>query len=99
MTYVFRRRVLSITLAVWAFLMCWSRIYLCVHYFGDIVFGMIVGFITASLVYYVFQHMLRQSAHSLKPTDDSCKLYIPATICHIETVLLLILSFFTRFSF
>ena len=86
MTYVFRRRVLSITLAVWAFLMCWSRIYLGVHYFGDIVFGF-------------FDAAQCTAVHSLKPTDDSCKLYIPATICHIETVLILILSFFTRFSF
>lgn len=99
MTYVFRRRVLSITLAVWAFLMCWSRIYLGVHYFGDIVFGMVVGFINASIVYYVFQRMLRQSAHSLKPTGNSCKLYIPSMVCHIETVMILILAFFTRFSF
>lgn len=98
-TYVFRQRVLSITLAVWAFLMCWSRIYLGVHYFGDVVFGMVVGFICASVVYYVFQHLLRQSAHSLRPKIDSCKLYFPAMVCHIETALILILAIFVRFSF
>ena len=76
-----------------------GRIYLGVHYFGDIVFGMVVGFINASLVYYVFQRMFRQSAHSLKSTGNSCKLYIPSMVCHIETVLILILAFFTRFSF
>lgn len=98
-TYVFRRRALSITLAVWAFVVCWSRIYLGVHYFGDIIFGMIVGFINATIIYYVFQRLLRQSAHSLKPKDDSCKLYFPAFVCFVETVSMLILAFFIRFSF
>ncbi len=97
--YVFRRRVLNYNLAAWAFVMCWSRIYLGVHYFGDVLCGMILGFLLASIMYYVFQRLLRQSARSLKPKEDSCKLYTPALVCNIETAAILILAFFTRFSF
>ena len=97
--YVFRRRVLNINLAAWAVLVCWSRIYLGVHYFGDVLGGLILGFLLASVVYYVFQRLLRQSAHSLRPKDDSPKLYTPALVFNIETALILILACFTRFSF
>lgn len=97
--YVFRRRVLNFNLAAWAFLMCWSRVYLGVHYFGDVLCGMVLGFLLASVVYYVFQLMLRQSAQSLRPKDDSPKLYTPALVFNIETAVMLILAIFTRFSF
>ena len=41
-------------MVVWATLMCYSRIYLGVHYPGDIVCGAILGFLAAWLVYRIF---------------------------------------------
>ena len=98
-TYVFRRRILSYMLMAWAVLMCWSRVYLGVHYVGDICFGMMVGLFQASLTYYIFLNMLRKHAQSLKPQASDCKLYTPAVVCGLETLAMLVLALFTRFSF
>lgn len=97
--YVFRRHVLSLVFALWAFVMCWSRVYLGVHYVGDILFGTLIGFICASIIYYVFQKGMHRTTESFKPQLDSPKLYTPAVICGVETAALLVLAFFTRFSF
>lgn len=96
--YVFRRNVLSIVLCAWALVTCWSRIYLGVHYVGDILFGTLVGFICASIIYFIFQKGMHKTTETFKPVQGSPKLYCPAVVCGIETTLMLILAFFVRFS-
>ncbi len=98
-SYLFRRSVLSYVLALWALLMCWSRVYLGVHYFGDVFCGMLVGLINASIVYYLFQHYFRKYAKPFHPKENRCRLYTPAIVCGIETLGMLIIALFTRFSF
>ena len=98
-SYVFRRSVLSYVLATWALVMCWSRVYLGVHYVGDVTCGMFVGLANASVVYYLFQHYLRKYAQPFRPKENTCKLYTPAVVCGVETLCMLIMAFFTRFSF
>lgn len=39
----FRRRCLSVACFVWAIVVCYSRMYLGVHYFGDLVVGATIG--------------------------------------------------------
>ncbi len=51
---IFKNRLFTWTMVVWATLMCYSRIYLGVHYLGDIVCGAILGFLAAWLVYRIF---------------------------------------------
>lgn len=54
------------TLVLWAFVTCWSRLYLGVHFFGDLVAGMLVGLVMASLVFFVMSGMVRlASRHQL----------------------------------
>ncbi|MBR5087335.1 MAG: phosphatase PAP2 family protein [Muribaculaceae bacterium] len=48
---VFKNRAFTWTMVVWAALMCYSRIYLGVHYPGDIFCGSILGFLAAWIVY------------------------------------------------
>lgn len=55
----FRNRLLTITAYSWAVLNCYSRIYLGVHYPGDILVGAIIGSIVAVGVYYAFKHYLK----------------------------------------
>lgn len=98
-SYVFRRSVLSYVLAGWALVMCWSRVYLGVHYVGDVICGMLVGLVNASIIYYFFQHYLHKYAQTFHPKANPCKLYTPAVVCGIETLSMLIIAFFTRFSF
>ncbi len=93
MLYVFRRHLLTATLVVWACLTCWSRMYLGVHYFGDVLAGTLIGFITASIVYYVFQRSLHQVTETFKPyQEDAPHMYVPVIVCWTEMALMLLLS-------
>lgn len=58
--YVFKR-TLNIRwnwLWVWATIVCFSQVYVGVHYPGDVIMGGLLGFITASLTYYFFSNWI-----------------------------------------
>lgn len=75
--YLVRRSKLTLFLCLWAFITCYSRMYLGVHYFGDVLVGTIIGFIYATLCYYIFQHFLRKYADSFKPKNYLRFSYVP----------------------
>ena len=50
LAYIFRNRYVNLYMAVWATLTCYSRIYLGVHYPGDILGGTIVGIASSYLI-------------------------------------------------
>jgi undecaprenyl-diphosphatase len=54
--FLFKRRWFSITIFIWAAIVSYSRIYLGVHYPGDIAGGALLGYLIGLLVYrlYVF---------------------------------------------
>ena len=52
--WLVRSRLLSIFLVLWSLLNCWTRMYLGLHYPGDILVGILWGFIVGSLVYLFF---------------------------------------------
>jgi len=52
---VVRKRWFAIMATFWVLLNCWSRIYLGVHYLGDILAGMVLGVIIAGIVYYFYK--------------------------------------------
>ena len=93
MLYVFHRHILSFTLMVWAFVTCWSRMYLGVHYFGDILAGTVLGFVSASIVYYVFQRGLHHVTETFKPYQaDAPQMYVPVVVFWSEIALMLIMA-------
>ena len=53
--FLFRKRMLTAFLVFWALLTCYSRMYLGVHYPGDLLAGMLLGLFGASIAYYLFQ--------------------------------------------
>lgn len=55
---LFRNRKLTIFIFCWAAMHSYSRIYLGVHYPGDILTGAIIGSIGAIIVYYAFDYFL-----------------------------------------
>lgn len=54
MAWLLRKRALTLFLAFWATLQCYSRLYLGVHYPGDLLAGMLMGFASATAVYFLF---------------------------------------------
>lgn len=52
--FLFRKRWLTVFMMAWALLTCYSRVYLGVHYPGDLLVGALVGWMGAYLVYRLF---------------------------------------------
>ena len=60
LSLVIRRRAVMISLFTWALLQCYSRVYLGVHYPGDILGGLIVGILVGWLVWRLMQWIQRR---------------------------------------
>lgn len=52
--FVFRKRLLTFFIMSWALLTCYSRVYLGVHYPGDLLVGAVIGAAGAALMYWLF---------------------------------------------
>lgn len=50
LSYIYRDRLMRLVLALFAITICYSRIYLGVHYLGDVLCGAVVGFLVAHIV-------------------------------------------------
>jgi len=60
LSLLFRKFKISLGLFVWAILSSYSRIYLGVHYLGDILCGIIVGVISGCLIFGLYKYVLRR---------------------------------------
>ena len=58
--WLVRSRLLSVTMIIWSFVNCWTRLYLGVHYPGDILVGLTWGGIVACSVYYLYYRLTRR---------------------------------------
>ncbi len=63
--WLVRSRALTAMLVSWSLLNCWTRLYLGVHYPGDILVGLIWGSCAATIVYY-FYNRFTQSLYRNK---------------------------------
>ena len=57
--YLVKRNKLTLFLFAWALLMTYSRIYLGVHYPGDLLVGTLIGFIAATASYYLYRYFAK----------------------------------------
>lgn len=57
---IMRHRLVTISLLTWAMLQCYSRVYLGVHYPGDILGGMVVGILVGCLVWCLMRWLQRR---------------------------------------
>lgn len=55
-----RNRAFTISIIIWGIVNCYSRIYLGVHYPGDIIAGIIVGVLAGILVYRFYEFLSRK---------------------------------------
>ena len=58
-TLLIRSRLLSVSLVLWSLLNCWTRLYLGVHYPGDILCGLLWGAVMGTLMWFVHQQISR----------------------------------------
>lgn len=65
---LFRHRLTGILLMSWAALNCYTRLYLGVHYVGDILVGTFVGFVIGSLIYCFYSS--RKLSYSTSPGEE-----------------------------
>lgn len=54
--WLVRCRLLSVALVLWSLLNCWTRLYLGVHFPGDILVGLCWGAIIGTGVYFLYRH-------------------------------------------
>lgn len=71
--YLVKRNKLTIFLILWAFVMGYSRIYLGVHYPGDLLVGMLIGFFTASITYLGFKYFAKEYTDQFEPKSGPLK--------------------------
>jgi undecaprenyl-diphosphatase len=97
--WLVRSRVLSIAVVIWSFTNCWTRLYLGVHFPGDILVGLIWGSLVGSFAYFVYYRLTRQmvvnkthlfSSHYTATGFDKNKVNVPVCILVFTLVFALI---------
>ena len=83
--YLFRNRSLNWFIMLWALLTCYSRSYLGVHYPGDLLVGAFVGFVGASLCYWLFSRLCRY-----KRQEHYKHIHVPIWVGWITTLFILV---------
>lgn len=64
--WLVRNRLLSVAMIIWSLTNCWTRLYLGVHFPGDILVGLMWGFIVGSGVYYLYYRLTRRMSSGRK---------------------------------
>ena len=87
--FLFRKRWLSIFIVTWAILNCYTRIYLGVHYPGDLLFGTLVGFTAGAVTYGIYRFCLRVDsiANGLKFHLDRKLVKHPSHMQHTSIII------------
>ncbi|MDR0961553.1 MAG: phosphatase PAP2 family protein [Mediterranea sp.] len=79
--FLFKKRWLTLFFMAWAIVTCYSRIYLGVHYPGDLLAGALIGLLAALITYNLF----RLIAH-YKPPKRWIHLYAPVWLGGITVI-------------
>lgn len=86
LVFLFRKRWLSLFICIWATVNCYTRIYLGLHYPGDLIVGMLVGLCGATLMYYLLRKVTKEDFRNARQTE------VPIYIGLLTTVGILIYS-------
>lgn len=95
LSFVMRQRFTAFSLFAWALLQCYSRIYLGVHYPGDILGGIIVG-ISAGWLVWLLMRWLSKKLHITDATYSATDgAVIASSVAGSVIILLLVAAFQT----
>ena len=59
-TLLVRSKVLSVAMILWSLLNCWTRVYLGVHFPGDILCGLLWGGVVGTGMWFLHQHIYKK---------------------------------------
>lgn len=68
--WLIRSRLLTTAMVLWSLTNCWTRLYLGVHFPGDILVGLLWGAITGSLVYWLYWRLTRRLSTGMRFTSS-----------------------------
>ena len=97
--WLVRSRVLSVAAVIWSLINCWTRLYLGVHFPGDILVGLLWGGLVGSFAYYVYYRLTRNmvvsktrlfSSHYTATGFDKQNVNIPLCVLTFTIVFALI---------
>ena len=93
LAFLFKNQAFTWFMIAWASLMCYSRIYLGVHYPGDIVCGAILGVAAAAAVYYLAKQLKKKLPQwfDISFTQGETRQMIYALIANIALLALIAL--------
>lgn len=96
-----KHKSLNFSLFIWAAITSFSRIYLGVHYLGDILCGAIFGIVAGSLVYLIYRIINKYIDHSPKQITNyyTTSGYLTEDIRIIQLVLNITYVFIALYSF
>lgn len=63
---LFRKREYTYAFLIWAIISCYSRIYLGVHYLGDVICGAFLGVAIGSLIYLLYSYIHRKYTSNVR---------------------------------
>lgn len=95
LSLVIKSKSFSATLFTWAALNAYSRIYLGVHYPGDILFGTLTGVVVGFFTYYLYKYIMKHYSNQPRYISNryTSSGYLTSDISLLVTVM--ILTFFT----
>jgi undecaprenyl-diphosphatase len=67
--WLIRSRLLTSAMVLWSLTNCWTRMYLGVHFTGDIIVGLCWGAICGSLAYLLYRRVYRSDEARYAPQD------------------------------
>ncbi|MBQ9218774.1 MAG: phosphatase PAP2 family protein [Muribaculaceae bacterium] len=94
LSLMFASRRVTVALMSWAMLQCYSRMYLGVHYPGDIIGGTLVGLLVGWLVYRLWQWTEHRWMHHYQPIFTRHDATMVASSVYVTLAFLAVLAVF-----
>lgn len=99
--YCLRRRAVSLTIGFWALLTIYSRMYLGVHYFGDVLVGTTIGLVNASAFYFALCWWKPDAMAQLRTLPDNTRrrlTWLPPAVYSATVAVLLVVSLISLYA-